>query len=66
MLKRTEPTRTRTRTRIRATRTRQGLDLQGQGQGQGLDHKDKVKDLTYKDSKQKEDKHNTRFLKLCH
>ena len=28
--------------------------------------KDKDKDLTYKDSKQKKDKHNTRFLKLCH
>ena len=29
-------------------------------------HKDKDKDLTYKDSKQKEDKHITGFLKLYH
>ena len=39
----------------------QGLDLQGQRldpQGQGLD----LRGLETK----KEDKHNTRFLKLCH
>ena len=51
MLTRTGPTRTRTRTRIRATRTRT---------------RTRTRTWPTRTRNKKEDKHNTRFLKLCH